>query len=283
MPLVGLEADEAVEVLKAGRRRPHVERPDHRRVAEMWDLVALPARRVAVELERLGQRRLVVGPQRRARRRGRELGDGPRPHRVVVATGQQRLSGRRAQRIGVKAVVAKPPLASRSATGVSHGPQTRSTPRTPHRQARSQNVRGTLRKAQLADRGKLGIRVLRVVGGQTRGDVGDRQIARWGWSWWSVVSVLGWLTWVLLLHVAARLPRTSTYWALGRIEVRQQREAHPDGLLLASGLFPRSLILIPFARDVKRESPAPCVPPNTTRSIHLGRGGRIARVDYFFC
>src|SRR3712207_8732364 len=49
-PLVGLEADEAVEVLKAGRRRPHVERPDHRRVAEMWDLVALPElrRRVAV-------------------------------------------------------------------------------------------------------------------------------------------------------------------------------------------------------------------------------------------
>src|SRR3712207_9049001 len=39
-----------------------------------------------------------------------------------------------------------------------------------------QNVRGTLRRAQLADRGKLGLRVLGVVGRQARGrDVGDRQ------------------------------------------------------------------------------------------------------------
>jgi hypothetical protein len=180
MPLVGLEADEAVEVLKAGRRRPHVERPDHRRVAEMWDLVALPElrRRVAVELERLGQRRLVVGPQRRVpRRRGRELGDGPRPHRVVVATGQQRLSGRRAQRRGVKAVVAQTPASQPLRHRRLARPPKRARRPEPHIVEQDhQNARGTLRRAQLADRGKLGLRVLGVVGGQAWGrDVGDRQ------------------------------------------------------------------------------------------------------------
>ena len=109
--LVRLSADEAVEVLEAAAAgRPVLERP-HRARLPHRHLVALAelGRRVAVELQRLGQRRRRVRAQRVvARRRCRDLGDPAHADRVVVAPGQQRLARRRAQRRGVEAVVAQP-------------------------------------------------------------------------------------------------------------------------------------------------------------------------------
>ncbi len=61
---------------------------------------------VAVELERHGQRRAAVGPDRGIARRGRgQLGDAAHADRVVVAASQQRRPGGRAERSRMKAVV----------------------------------------------------------------------------------------------------------------------------------------------------------------------------------
>ena len=105
--LVGLGADKTVEILEAAAGRPGVEwtggaglPPRH--------LVALAKLRrgVAVQLERLGQRGAALGADRAvAGRRGGHLSDAAHADGVVVAPGQQRLAGRRAQRGGVKAVV----------------------------------------------------------------------------------------------------------------------------------------------------------------------------------
>jgi hypothetical protein len=63
-------------------------------------------RRVAVELQRPRDRGDGVGQHRgRAGRRGRELGDVAHARRVMIAPGQQRLPGGRAQRGGVEPVV----------------------------------------------------------------------------------------------------------------------------------------------------------------------------------
>ena len=126
VPLVVLPADEPVERLEpAAARRPRVERA-HRRGLPHRHLVALAElrRRVPVQLQRHRQRRLRVRPQRAvARRRRRRLGDAAHPDRVVVAAGQQRRPGRRAQRRGVEPVVLSarpPPAGPRSAS--RHGP-----------------------------------------------------------------------------------------------------------------------------------------------------------------
>ena len=85
--LVGLAAEEAVEVLESpAAAGPVVEGP-HRTGLPDRHLVALAElrRAVAVELEGLRQRRAVVGPQRVvAGRRGRDLGDPTHAHAVVV-------------------------------------------------------------------------------------------------------------------------------------------------------------------------------------------------------
>ena len=111
LPLVVLAADEAVEGLEpAAARRPGVERAERRRLPHRH-LVALAELRggVPVQLEGQRQRRLRVRPHRAVagRRRGR-LRDAAHPDRVVVAAGEQRLAGRRAERSGVEAVVAQP-------------------------------------------------------------------------------------------------------------------------------------------------------------------------------
>src|SRR5262249_29435133 len=64
-PLVVLAADETVEVLESRAGRPHVEGAD-RAVLENRHLVALAElrRRVAVQSQRLRERRLGVRPQR---------------------------------------------------------------------------------------------------------------------------------------------------------------------------------------------------------------------------
>ena len=103
--LVRLAADEPVEVLEApAAGRPGVER-SRRAGLPHRDLVALAelGRGVAVQLQRLGQRGRGVGPDRVVPgRRGGDLGDPAHPDRVVVAAGEQRLPGRRAQRGGVE-------------------------------------------------------------------------------------------------------------------------------------------------------------------------------------
>ncbi len=108
--LVRLAAEEAVEVLEAHAGRPLPVRP-HRARLPHRHLVALAELRgaVAVELQDLGQRGGGVRPDRVvARRRRRQLGDVAHPDRVVVAAGQQRRAGRRAQRRRVEAGVLQP-------------------------------------------------------------------------------------------------------------------------------------------------------------------------------
>ena len=108
--LVGLAADEAVEVLETRAGGPLVERArrgdlPHRHLVAFAELRG----RIAVELQGLGDRRLLLGPDAAvARRRGRHLGDRAHPHRVVVAAGQHGLPGGGAQRGGVKAVELQP-------------------------------------------------------------------------------------------------------------------------------------------------------------------------------
>ena len=137
--LVRLAADEAVEVLEAAAAgRPGVERPDRARLPDRH-LVALAELRgrVAVQLQRLGERRRRVRPDRAvAGRGGRDLGDPAHADRVVVAAGEQRLPRRRAERGRVEAVVlepVRPPGARRSASGTAR--RRRSTSRSRRRRS----------------------------------------------------------------------------------------------------------------------------------------------------
>ncbi len=124
--LVGLAADEAVEVLEAAAgARPVVERT-HRARLPHRHLMALAelGGRVAIEPQCLRQCRARVGAQGGLTRRGGgHLGDATHVHGVVVATGQQRGPGRRAERGRVEAGVAQPtggePLRGRRLAGTS--------------------------------------------------------------------------------------------------------------------------------------------------------------------
>ena len=109
--LVRLSGDEAVEVLEASSAgRPSVEGPEWARLPHRH-LMALPElrRRVAVQLERLGQRRRSVRTNRvvAGSRRG-DLGDSAHSDRVMVSAGEERLPRRRAECCRVKAVVLEP-------------------------------------------------------------------------------------------------------------------------------------------------------------------------------
>ena len=115
VPLVGFGADETVEVLESAAERPLVQRA-HRAGFPDRDLVAFAelGGAVSVEFQRLRER-CCVGRSDRVvpGRRGGDLGDSAHPHRMVVPPGQQGLSGRRAQRGGVKPV--EPQALSREA------------------------------------------------------------------------------------------------------------------------------------------------------------------------
>ena len=178
--LVRLAADEAVEVLEAtAARGPGVERA-HRARLPHRHLVALAELRgrVAVQLQRLGERRRRVRADRAvARRRGRDLRDPAHADRVVVATGEKSLAGRRAQGRRVEAVVLQPVV------GEPLGGRRRAGPAERARGAEAavvdeddEDVRSALGRAQRLDRGKLGVRILGVVGDQPRaGPVWDRK------------------------------------------------------------------------------------------------------------
>ena len=109
LPLVGVAADEAVEVLEAHAGRPLVERPDlagreRRRVV----VLAKPRCGIAVVEQDAADRRLVpVDDAVVAGEAGRLLGDHAEAGRVMVAARDQRGACRRAQRGREDPVVAQ--------------------------------------------------------------------------------------------------------------------------------------------------------------------------------
>ncbi len=113
--MVHVAGVEAVEIVEPQAVGPAVERPGRaclpgRRVVVLADPgghVAVLAQHLADGAGRARQdRRVAVVP-------GRRLGDGGGRRRVVVAPGDQRRAGRRAERGGVEAVVAQPLLGQR--------------------------------------------------------------------------------------------------------------------------------------------------------------------------
>ena len=109
LPLVGVSADEAVEILEAHAGRPLVERPDRaglerRRVV----VLAEPGGGVAVIEENPSDGGLVLGDDTIvAGEAGSLLGDHTEPCRVMVAPRDERGPGWRAERGGVDVVVAQ--------------------------------------------------------------------------------------------------------------------------------------------------------------------------------
>ncbi len=109
LPLVGVAADEAVEVLEAHAGRPLVERPDLAgRVDRRVVILAEPGRGIAVVEQDPPDRGLVLGDDAVvAGEAGRLLRDHAEAGRMVVAPGDQRGARRRAQRGGENPVVAQ--------------------------------------------------------------------------------------------------------------------------------------------------------------------------------
>ena len=90
-PLVGLPADETVEMLETLAGGPLPERT-HRTGLPDRHLMTLPelGSRITVELQHLSQRRCGVGYYRRvARGTAGKLGYPTHPHRVMVAPGEK--------------------------------------------------------------------------------------------------------------------------------------------------------------------------------------------------
>ena len=170
VPLVGLAADEAVEILEAATAgRPGVERSGRTRFPDRH-FVALAELRggVAIQLQRLRQRRHRVGQHRAvARRARRNLGDAAHAHGVVVAAGQQGLPRRRAERGGVEAGELQPArgqlLRGRRLTGPAKGAGRAEADVVDED---NQHVGSALGRAQSLDRRKLRRRILRVEGDQ---------------------------------------------------------------------------------------------------------------------
>ncbi len=178
--LVRLAADEAVEVLEAAAAGgPGVEWA-HRARFPHRHFVALPElrRRVAVQLERLGQRRRRLRPDRAvAGSGGRDLRDSAHADGVVIAAREQGLPRRGAERRRVEPVVLEPvcgqPFEGRSvarAAECARGAEARVV------EQHDEDVRRALRRPERLDRRKVGVRILGVEGGQTDVvPVGNRQ------------------------------------------------------------------------------------------------------------
>ena len=123
-PLIGLAADEPVELVEAGAGRPAIGR------ARSADLPGRGLVRLAeggggeaVEAKHLGQRCHAVGPlPGLPGEGGGGLRDRAHVAHVMVAAGKQRGTGRRAERRGVKLIVPEPVLGQRSAVGMWIGP-----------------------------------------------------------------------------------------------------------------------------------------------------------------
>ena len=110
LPLAGVAADEAIEVFEAHAGRPLIERPGlARRPGRRVVVLAEPGRAVAVLQQDAADRGAVLADDAvvagKARRR---FGDHAEADRMVVAAGDQRRPGRRAQRGRVEIGVAQP-------------------------------------------------------------------------------------------------------------------------------------------------------------------------------
>ena len=170
VPLVGLAADESVEVLEAAAAgRPGIERAGRARLPDRH-FVALAELRggVAVQLQRPRQRRHRVGQHRAvARRAGGNLGDAAHAHGMVVAAGQQRLARGRAQRGGVEAGELQPArcqfFRGRCLAGPAKGAGRAEADVVDQD---NQDVGSTLGWAQSLDRRELRGRILRIEGDQ---------------------------------------------------------------------------------------------------------------------
>ena len=121
--LTRLAAEDAPEVIESPRVRPAVKRPGCAlEVIGGQVPLAEAGGAVAVALERPDERSAVLRNRGRvARERARQLADRPEPHRVVVAAGQQRGPGGRAQRRDVEAVVREPLFADPRHVRRRHG------------------------------------------------------------------------------------------------------------------------------------------------------------------
>src|SRR5262249_41857649 len=109
LPLIGVAADETVEVLEAHAGRPLVERTDlARRERRRVVVLAEPRRGVAVFEQDSTDRRLVLRNDAVVTRKAaRLLGDHAEAGRVMIASGDERSAGRRAQRGREHAVIAQ--------------------------------------------------------------------------------------------------------------------------------------------------------------------------------
>ena len=159
VPLIGLAADESVEVLEApAAGGPCVERPGRARLPDRH-FVALAELRcgVAIEFQRPCQRRHGVRQHRAvARRPGSDLGDTAHANGVVISAGQQRLTCRRAEGGGVEAVKLQPSrckfFRGRCLAGSTEGAGRAEADIVDQD---NQNVGCTLWRAQSLDRGEL--------------------------------------------------------------------------------------------------------------------------------
>ena len=109
LPLVGVAADKAVEILEAQAGRPLVEGPDLAGGKRRGVVVlAEPRRGIAVVEQDPPDGGLVLGDDAVVAREARRLlGDHPEAGRVMVSAGDERRSRRRAQRRGKHAIVAQ--------------------------------------------------------------------------------------------------------------------------------------------------------------------------------
>src|SRR5262249_36286470 len=109
---IGVAADETVEVIEPESRRPQVEWPSLAGLPVRHVVVLpIPRRVVSVLLEHLGERPDALRHQRVvAGIAGAELHDHARVRGVMVASCDQRGTGRRTERGGMKLRVAQPGL-----------------------------------------------------------------------------------------------------------------------------------------------------------------------------
>ena len=168
IPLVGLAADESVEVFESTSTGwPCIERAGRTGLPDR-DFMTLAelSRRISVELERsrewragVRQKRVVSG------RRGRYLGDTTHANRVMIPSGKHGLSRRRTECRGMESVVfqatGRQKLCRRRVTWAAEG--TGCTKAHIVKQD-DQDVGRTFGRTQWRDRWVLGVGILRIVG-----------------------------------------------------------------------------------------------------------------------
>ena len=179
IPLVGLAAHEPVELVEAGAGRPAVGRARHAGLPGRR-LVALAegGGRIAVEAQHFCERRDRVRPLSSiAGKGGGDLGDGAHVVHMMVAPGEQRDAGRRAERGGVELVVAQAVVGER--LDGRHMDRTAEGARLAEAhvvEEHDEHVRRAFRRLHLEARRRL--RVARVEHGAERDRrLGDRQHA----------------------------------------------------------------------------------------------------------